>query len=136
MSQATYASTGAGNEKPDLVNDHCLGIATECGKHASAEVEEEYEGGSGDPYGSEHFEGVYPEDLVCEVRVPKVELTVGPWCEVTDLTLVFEPPGGQPDIMDGVVVGGGCGGTVRVGGEHPVPAEEEEFVDRLREDVS
>jgi hypothetical protein len=92
VSQWTCATTG--NEKPDLVYDHCLGIATECGKDAPAEVEEEYEGGSGAPYGSEHLEGVHPEHLVCEVYVPKGELTVGPWCEVTDLGLVFEPPRG------------------------------------------
>ena len=83
----------AGNEKPDLVNDHCLRIATEGGKHASAEVEEEDERRPGDPEGSEHFEGVYPEHLACKVYVPKVELAVGPWCEVPDLGLVFELPG-------------------------------------------
>jgi len=88
----TCATTG--NEKPDLVYDQCLGIATECGKHASAEVEEEYERGSGDPYRSEHFVSVHPEHLVCEVYVPDVELAVGPWCEVSDLGLVLEPPGG------------------------------------------
>ena len=87
----TCATTG--NEKPNLVNDQRLGIAPECGKHAPAEVEEEYEGGAGDPYRSEHFEGVYPEHLVREAYVPKGELAVGSWCEVTDLALVFEPPG-------------------------------------------
>jgi len=71
-----------------------LRVATESGKHASAEVEEEYEGGSWDPDGPEHFEGVYPEHLVCEVNVPEVELTMSPRCEVTDLGLVFELAGG------------------------------------------
>lgn len=80
--------------KPNLVNDQRLRIATERGKHASAEVEEEDEGGSGDPYGSEHFEGVHSEDLVCEGCIPKVELAVGTRGEVSGLALVFEPPGG------------------------------------------
>ena len=125
-----------GNEKPDLVNDQCLGIATKCGEHASAEVEEEDEGSPGDPYGPEEFEGVDSEDLVCEVHVREVELAVGPGGEVSDLALVFEPAGGQPDVVDGVGGGSGCGGVVREGGEHPVPAEEEEFVDGLGEEVS
>jgi len=127
---------GTGNEKPDLVNDQCLRIATKCGKHASAEVEEEDERGSRDPYRSEHFKGVYPEHLVCEVYVPKAELTVGPRCEVSDLGLVFELPGRQPDIVDGVGRRGGGGAVWVVGGEHPVPEEEEEFVGRLGGDVS
>ena len=71
------------------------------------------------------------EDLICEVCVPKVELTVGTWCEVSDLTLVFEPPRGEPELVNG---GGGCrGGVFRVREERPVPTEEE---DRLGEDVS
>lgn len=105
-----------------LVNDHGLGIATERGKHASAEVEEEYEGSSWDPDGSEHFEGVHSEDLVCEVCVPNVELTVGTRSKVSDLALVLEGARVEPDIMDGV--GRGGGGVVGVGGGHPVPAEE------------
>ena len=133
VSGGTCATTG--NEKPDLVYDQCLGIATECGKDASAEVEEEYEGSPGDPYRSEHLEGVYPEHLVCEVYVPEVELAVGPWSEVSDLSLVFEPPGGQPYIVNGVGGRGGRG-VLGVGGEHPVPEEEEEVVGRLGEDVS
>ena len=36
-------------------------------------------------------------------------------------------------MVDGA--GGRWGGAVGVGGEHPVPAEEAEFVDRLGEDV-
>ena len=80
--------------KPDLVYDQCLRIAAKCGKQASAEVEEEYEGSSGDPYRSEHFEGVHPEHFVCEVYVPNRELTVSPRGEVPDLSLVLEPPGG------------------------------------------
>jgi len=90
LAEESCATTG--NEKPDLVNDQSLRIATECGKHAPAEVEEEDEGGSGDPYRSEHLQGVYPEYFVCEVYVPEVELTVGPRCEVPDLGLVFELP--------------------------------------------
>ena len=77
---------------------------------------------------------MYSEDFVCEVCVSKVELTVGTWCEVTDLTLVFEPSRGEPDLVNGG--GGSCWGGVRVRGEHPVPAEEEEVVDGLGEDVS
>jgi len=86
----TCATTG--NEKPDLVNDQRLGIATKGGKDASAEVEEEHERGAGDPYRPEHVEGVHPEDLACEVYVPAGELAVGPWCEEADLGLVLEPP--------------------------------------------
>ena len=69
-----------------------MGIATEGGKDAPAEVEEEDEGGPGDPYRPEHFKGVYPEHLVREVDVPKGELAVGPGGEVTDVSLVLEPP--------------------------------------------
>jgi hypothetical protein len=111
-----------GKEKPDLVNDQRLGIATKCGKHASAEVEEEDEGSARDPYGLEQLEGVHSEDLVREVYVPNVELTVSTWSEVTGLALVFEPPGGKPDVVYGVR--GSWGGVVRVRGKHPVPAEE------------
>ena len=44
--------------------NHSLRIATECEKHASAEVEEEHEGGSWDPNCSERFEGVFSGDLI------------------------------------------------------------------------
>lgn len=89
--RGTCATTG--NEKPDLVNDQRLGIASKCRKHAPAEVEEEYEGGAGDPYRSKHFEGVYPDHLVCKAYILKGERAVGSWCEVADLALVFKPPG-------------------------------------------
>lgn len=53
---------------------------------------------------------------------------------MSDLSLVFEPPGSEPYVVNGM--GGSSGGVVRVGREHPVPADEEEFVGGLREDVS
>ena len=92
MSWGTCANTG--NEKPDLVNDQRLGIASKCGKHAPAEVEEEYEGGAGDPYRPEHLKGVYPEHLVCEEDVPRGELAVGTRGEGSVFGLGFELAGG------------------------------------------
>ena len=53
--------------------------------------------------------------------------------QVTGAALVFEPPRGQPDIVDGMEWGGWV--VMVVGGEHQVPAEEEEFAGRLKEDV-
>ena len=53
--------------------------------------------------------------------------------QVTGAALVFEPPRGQPDIVDGIEWGGWV--VMVVGGEHQVPAGEEEFAGRLGEDV-
>ena len=77
---------------------------------------------------------MFSEDLICEVSVPEAELTMCARSEVTGFAFVFEPPRGQPDIVDGVGWGGRA--VLVVGGEHQVPAEEEEFVGRLGEDVS